>query len=617
MRTSITTRSPRNYVADVVVFLVAICASSSVCVDAFLVSTTGNKRNTNKMPSSIIINEQRSSSRDVVEVANIELVAEVEAAAVAASPAVSVTAVTRERRKDQLTKMTVIELKDQLRTIGLTVSGKKVELIDRLLLSSTFLSPSSSSSASSSSTNANVNVNVETEDGDGDAAKEVEEILVVANAVDVEEATGVAAAGDEEEEEGSQSQSNKSQGATYQQYTREIDPDVNAFDVDVVAVNALLLARGQARTDHNYQLADILLSKLLKDHAVIVNDSFQTWKTATKKELKKLPKIDTNKSFNSRSTASSMYSPDSDLYVQSLEASPIQTTSCSLSEETIVDRIAERRRAQKSRDFDRADSIRNSLKREGVYLQDGPYREWRADGIPFGQRSNSRSATEKETASGGKNQRPSLVLMKSKYSLDLQSPEETTFVENLIAQRSQSKAAREYDKADYIRDKLYETYDIRIDDKLGEWSVGGQFVSEEDDYDNNNNDEADGYSHWSLTSSSTNNNNPNVSPNSKVANTSLYSYEKSSSSMALPSPKDEEYIQQKVNERMRAKRTQNYELADTIRDELFANWDVTIHDKINKWSVGGKFDDGESWNYNVNDHSNGSHNMLPGDDKSS
>mmetsp|Transcript_26646 Transcript_26646/g.30306 ORF Transcript_26646/g.30306 Transcript_26646/m.30306 type:complete len:157 (-) Transcript_26646:947-1417(-) len=151
MRTSITARSPRNYVADVVVFLVAICASSSVCVDAFLVSTTGNKRITNKMPSSIIINQQRSSSRDVVEVENLELVAEVESAALSASVAVSVTAVTRERRKDQLTKMTVIELKDQLRTIGLTVSGKKVELIDRLLLSSTFLSPSSSSSSLSTS----------------------------------------------------------------------------------------------------------------------------------------------------------------------------------------------------------------------------------------------------------------------------------------------------------------------------------------------------------------------------------------------------------------------------------------------------------------------------------
>mmetsp|Transcript_1607 Transcript_1607/g.1872 ORF Transcript_1607/g.1872 Transcript_1607/m.1872 type:complete len:165 (+) Transcript_1607:45-539(+) len=159
MRTSITTRSKRSYVADAVVFLVAmlssssntICASSSVCVDAFLVSTTGNKRITNKMPSSIIINQQRSSSRDVVEVENLELVAEVESAALSASVAVSVTAVTRERRKDQLTKMTVIELKDQLRTIGLTVSGKKVELIDRLLLSSTFLSPSSSSSSLSTS----------------------------------------------------------------------------------------------------------------------------------------------------------------------------------------------------------------------------------------------------------------------------------------------------------------------------------------------------------------------------------------------------------------------------------------------------------------------------------
>ena len=388
----------------------------------------------------------------------------------------------------------------------------------------------------------------------------------------------------------------------------------------MLAVDALLSARGQARTDRNFQLADMLLSKLLKEHGVIVNDTFHTWKTATKRELKKLPKIDTHKSVNSRST--STYSPDSDLYVQSLEASPIETTACSLSEETIIERIAERRRAQKSRDFDHADQIRNNLKRHGVYLQDGPYREWRADGIPFGQRSSSNNnrvaAVESTTTTGGKS-RSTLVLVQSKYSLDLQSLEENKFVENLIVQRSQSKAAREYDKADYIRDKLYETYDIRLDDKLGEWSVGGQFVSDEEDYDdedsnhnNNNTEEADGYSHWSLTtsSSSSTTNNSNA----------LSSYQQSSSSLALPSQKDEDYIQQKVNERMRAKRTQNYDLADTIRDELYANWDVTIHDKINEWSVGGEFDSGESWNYNVNHQGNVNENGtvgVPGDDKSS
>merc|ERR1712194_881531 len=213
----------------------------------------------------------------------------------------------------------------------------------------------------------------------------------------------------------------KSQGAAtaYQQYTREIKPDVNAFAVDVMAVDALLVARRKARIERNFKWADMLLSKLLKDHGVIVNDSFQTWKTATKKELKKLPKIDPTKSFNSRSTASTRSTcthsnPDSDWYVQSLEASPIEKTSCSLSEETIVERIVERRRAQYSQEFDRADSIRNSLKRHGAYLQDGPQREWRADGIPFGQRSknNRISAAENKemTVSGGGNQRSSLVL---------------------------------------------------------------------------------------------------------------------------------------------------------------------------------------------------------------
>jgi len=66
------------------------------------------------------------------------------------------------------------------------------------------------------------------------------------------------------------------------------------------------------------------------------------------------------------------------------------------------------------------------------------------------------------------------------------------------------------------------------------------------------------------------------------------------------SPADEAYIQSKVDERMRAKRTRNFELSDGIRDELYADYDVTIHDKLNLWSVGGDFGEGQEWNYNEN-----------------
>jgi len=91
-------------------------------------------------------------------------------------------------------------------------------------------------------------------------------------------------------------------------------------------------------------------------------------------------------------------------------------------------------------------------------------------------------------------------------------------------------------------------------------------------------DEDEESSHWSSPSSS-----------------SSLAYVQSATSLALPTKADEEYVQAKVEERMRAKRTRNYELSDAIRDELMDDWDVTIHDKINEWSAGGDFGSEHSW----------------------
>ena len=114
---------------------------------------------------------------------------------------------------------------------------------------------------------------------------------------------------------------------------------------------------------------------------------------------------------------------------------------------------------------------------------------------------------------------------------------------------------------------LYEAYNIRIDDKLGEWSIGGNF--------------GDSRSEWATTSSE-----------------ERLRYTKSIASRELSS-EDERNIQAKVEERMRAKRTRNYALSDYIRDELYRRYDVTIHDKINEWSAGGDFGEENSWTHVV------------------
>jgi len=66
-------------------------------------------------------------------------------------------------------------------------------------------------------------------------------------------------------------------------------------------------------------------------------------------------------------------------------------------------------------------------------------------------------------------------------------------------------------------------------------------------------------------------------------------YEESSTSVGLQSPADVDYVAGRVQERADAKRSRDYELADSIRDELVDEYNVVIDDRLMKWSVGGDF----------------------------
>jgi len=336
-------------------------------------------------------------------------------------------------------------------------------------------------------------------------------------------------------------------------YSRVVDQDTNDLKVDLTAVNSLINERVLARENKDFRGADNILNQLLVRHGVIINDSDNTWKTGTKREVKKrkkvaLPKaklIDNNGS-NSR---------NGNEFQLSLDAGPNSST---LSDEEIVAMIGDRRRAQKDRDFNEADRIRHELKVAGVYVEDG-LKEYRADGIPFQTvRGNIRGHASTLPTS----------LAQSEYSLDFDNDADAETVKDLVASRTRFKSSGNYGKADYIRDRLFETYNIRIDDRLGEWSIGGIFGDEDS-------------SHWS-----------------RSGRDQSRGYGKSATSEELPSAADEKYVQAKVDERMRAKQTHNYDLADSIRDDLFSRFDVTIHDKINEWSVGGDFGD-ESWTHNA------------------
>ena len=330
-------------------------------------------------------------------------------------------------------------------------------------------------------------------------------------------------------------------------FSRAVDPNTNNLDVDVAAVNALIAQRVRARTTKDFDAADAIIGLLLSRHHVIINDTDNTWKTGTKREIKKRPK---NAYPGQARQAHNTFKlcPDS---------GPNTST---LSDDQVVNMVAERRQAQRDRDFKTADRIRYDLKNAGVYVEDG-LKEWRADGVPFNSVGSHRGHTTSSASA-------IVSLVRSAYSLPLNGEDQTLAVENLLAQRTKFKSGGDYEKSDSIRDRLFETYSIRIDDRLGEWSVGGNFGDEFN-------------SHWATTTESR----------------TSRQYVKSATSEELPSAADEEYVQSKIDERMRAKRTRNYHLSDSIRDDLYRDFDVTIHDKINEWSVGGDFGEDESWTH--------------------
>ena len=214
--------------------------------------------------------------------------------------------------------------------------------------------------------------------------------------------------------------------------------------------------------------------------------------------------------------------------------------------------LAERLQAKMSRNFEVADGIQNDLIEAGVFVHDG-LKEWRSDGVPFGDMGDGRGPGR---TNGSRSER-SREYAKSIHSPDVEGIEEK-LIQALVKERQKCKMTRSYDKADAIREGLRKKYNIIIDDRMMEWSVGGDF-GEEHNAQRQMSEEFD-----------------------------KRGYIKSASSLEL-SPENEEYVNGRVQERSEAKKNRDFDTADSIRDELNANFDVFIQDKLKQWSVGGDF----------------------------
>jgi SAP domain len=224
-------------------------------------------------------------------------------------------------------------------------------------------------------------------------------------------------------------------------------------------------------------------------------------------------------------------------------AGPIQS---SLSESEINNLLAERLRAKMSRSFDDADRLQRQLHDAGVKVHDGR-KEWRADGMSFGM----------DFGNYGNNKPEQPSRTKGPYSPAPESgkvPErDLDEVVQLVAEYDDAKRRRVYDIADDIREQLLTKYNVYLNDRLRQWSVGDKFGGGGD---------TDGGS--------------------------PASYRKSELSKPTDDDNDE-HIQTQVDLRVEAKRNRDYTTADSIRENLFDKYQVAIDDKLGEWSVGGAF----------------------------
>ncbi len=339
------------------------------------------------------------------------------------------------------------------------------------------------------------------------------------------------------------------------QYTRDTSRDNS--NIDESMVYDLLAQRGEAKRNRDFDTADSIRDDLLLNHAVGIDDRERTWRTGCSASGSGMRfgggggnRRGDNRRGERGVRRERNFGPNGHDYEMSPGSGP---NSSSLSEKEIHSLLAERLQAKMSRKFDIADTIQIDLINAGVYVHDG-LKEWRGDGVPFGDLEGGRGPGKTRGSYSDRN-RP---YVKSAYSEEIEGVDGAT-IGKLVMERFKYKTLREYKKADLVREGLRDKFNVIIDDKLREWSVGGSFGEEHDKL------------------------------REMAEQFANRGFSRSASSLPPNSETDEEEIQNLVDERTQLKAERKYDEADAIREDLNYRFDVVINDKLKEWSIGGAF----------------------------
>ena len=332
-------------------------------------------------------------------------------------------------------------------------------------------------------------------------------------------------------------------------YSRDTNADNSNVNLD--QVNAMIADRLEARKTGRFGDADAIRDQLLDDHGVSVWDKDKQWRSGSSRS-------GSGKNFGGRQDSRGGrdggrdsrggprkqrdFGPNGHDYEISPGAGP---NTSSLSETEIHRMIAERLQFKMVRDFREADAIQGEFEKFGISVHDGR-KEWRADGERFGGGDGDRGGRPgREAGSRADRFRP---YEKSEHSEETNDLEQ---IMHLIEERTEAKKARAFQDADEIQDELRKNFNVEVNDKTRQWSVGGDFGIEYR--------EASG------------------------------PYVMASVSQATDESAE---IQSLVDEREEARKQRDFDTADDVKDQLINAYNVVIDDKLRQWSVGGGFDSG-------------------------
>lgn len=302
-------------------------------------------------------------------------------------------------------------------------------------------------------------------------------------------------------------------------------------------IHGLLAERLQAKMSRNFHVADSIQTDLI-DAGVFVHDGMKEWRSdgvAFGDFGGDRGPGRTRGSRNDRNRP----------YVKSIHSGDVEGSD----DGTIDALVTERAKFKMLRDYDKADAVREGLRTKFNVIIDDRLREWSVAG-DFGEEHNQQREMAEKFANRG--------YAKSSFSQPIDGEDEET-VQSLVDERATFKQQRNYQEADAIREDLSERFDVVINDKLKEWSIGGRFGGAEDK--------------------------------------KFRDYVKSPTSASLDDA-DEEAVADAIRERTECKKRRDYERADEIRDEIRMKFNVIVDDREREWWVDGN---NHSYGNNNND----------------